>query len=154
MKPFTLFFGASGQLGTSDITSDPCYKLVVDTVNQLHNRLLNEEVLRRPFLHVFSTVYKDNAVFPDDLKPLTPVADQVSNMSKIREIRDGPPTDDDVVDFLTNSFPDLYLAPGDFSPEGVDCSETCSGQEDADQEKITINAKLVQFWLQAVGALN
>ena len=127
MKPFTLFYGTSGQLGTSDITSDSKYKLVVDTVNQLRDRLLNEEVLRQPFLHIFSAVYKGDTDFPNDLKPPTPVADQVSNISKIRQIRHHPPTDDDVVDFLTNSFPDLYLAPGEFGPEGIDWGETWSG---------------------------
>jgi hypothetical protein len=116
--------------------------------------LLNEEVLCQPFLHIFNTVYKDDASFPDYLKPGTPVADQVSNMSKIRQIRHHPPTDNNVVDFLTNSFPDLYLASGDFGPQGVDWGTTLSGQGEADMEKIMINVWLVQLWLYAVSALD
>lgn len=150
MKSFTLFFGASGQLGTTNITNNSQYEIVVNTVNQLRDHLLKEEVLRQPFLHIFSTCYHDGADFPHDLAPCTPIADQVSNMSKIRDIRSQPPTDNDVVDFLTNSFPDLYLAPGDFGPEGVSWGETWSGRGEAEKEKIAINCQLVQLWLQSV----
>jgi hypothetical protein len=154
MKSFTLFFGASGQLGTTDVTHNSQYELVVNTVNQLRDHLLKEEVLRQPFLHIFSTSYNDDADFPHDLEPCTPVADQVSNMSKIRNITRYPPTDNDVVDFLTNSFPDLYMAPGDFGPEGVSWGETWSGRGEADKEKIAINCRLVQLWLQAVSTVD
>jgi hypothetical protein len=157
MKPFKLFFGASGQIGSSNVTSDPQYKLVVDTVNQLRDRLLNGEVLRQPFLHLFNTVYQDSSQFPDDLKTHTPLTatDQVSNMSKIKQLEDHPPTDDDVVDFLTNSFPDLYLPPGSIGPEGENYDETVSGRGEADKEKIAINIRLVQLCqLQTVSALD
>ena len=149
MKSFRLFFGASGQIGTTDVTHLAQYGLVVNTVNQLRNHLLKFELLRQPFLHIFTTVYNDNADFPNDLKSCTPVNDQVSNLSKIRHC---PPTDSDVIDFLTNSFPDLYMAPGDFGPEleGVSWDETLSGRVEADKEKATINCRLVQLWLQAV----
>ena len=154
MKPFALFFGASGQLGTSDVTSDPHYKLVVDTVNQLRDRLLKDEGLRQPFLHLFSSVYVDNSDFPDDLKPTTPIADQIPNMSKIKQIRHHPPTDGDVVDFLTNSFPNIYLFFGDFGPGCVSWGETWSGRGEASEEKVMINMRLVQLWLEAVSALD
>jgi len=154
MKPFTLFFGASGQVGTSDVTHDSQYKLVVNTVDQLRDHLLKEEVLRQPFLHIFRNCYNDDTNFPQHLEPCTPVADQVSNMAKIQEIRSHPPTDNDVVDFLTNSFPDLYMAPGDFGPEGVDWGKTFSGQGEADKEKIAIDVQLVHLWLQAVSTVD
>jgi hypothetical protein len=154
MKPFTLFFGASGQLGTSDVTHNSQYELVVNTVNQLRDRLLKEEVLRQPFLHIFNTTYNDNADVPHDLEPCTPLANQVSNMSKFQNIRNYPPTDNDVVDFLTNSFPDLYMAPGNIGPEDVSWHETWSGQGEADKEKIAINCRLVQLWLQAVSTVD
>jgi hypothetical protein len=154
MKPFTLFFGASGQLGTSDVTHNSQYELVVNTVNQLRDRLLKEEVLRQPFLHIFNTTYNDNTDVPHDLEPCTPLANQVSNMSKFQNIRNYPPTDNDVVDFLTNSFPDLYMAPGNIGPEDVSWHETWSGQGEADKEKIAINCRLVQLWLQAVSTVD
>ena len=112
MKSFKLFFGAGGQIGTYDVTQDYYYQIVVNTVEQFRNRLL-QEVLRQPFLHIFKNVYKDNM---EDLKLSTPIADHIPNMSKIREIRRHPPTDADVIKFLTVGFPDIYMAPGDFGP--------------------------------------
>jgi hypothetical protein len=153
MKPFSLFFGASGQLGTMDVTDDHQYKIVVTTVNHLRNHLLKEPILREPFIHILNTVYNDDTPFPQDLEFCTPVYDRVSNKSKIRNMRDGPPTDDDIINFLTNHFPDLYMAPGDFGPQGVDWGETLSGREEADEEKIEINCRLVQLWLQAVSMI-
>jgi hypothetical protein len=129
--------------------NDHQYKIVVNTVNQLRNHLLKEEILRKPFVHIFSSVYNDNTPFPQDLKSCTPVSNQVSNKSKIRNMRDGPPTDNDIVNFLTNHFLDLYMAPGDFGSQGVDWGETWSGREEADKEKIATNCQLVQLWLQA-----
>jgi hypothetical protein len=154
IKAFSLFFGASGQLGTTDVTHNSQYELVVNTVHQLRDHLLKEEVLHQPFLHIFSTIYNNDANFPNDLKHCTPVTNQVSNMSKIQNIRHYPPTDNDVVDFLTNSFLDLYMAPGDFGPEGVVWGETWSGQGEADEEKVVINCQLVQLWLQAVSTVD
>ncbi|EDR02102.1 uncharacterized protein LACBIDRAFT_295499 [Laccaria bicolor S238N-H82] len=150
MKPFTLFFGASDEITTYEVTHNPSYELVMHTVNHLRDRLLKEQVLRVPFLHIFTNCYNDDSEFPRDLAPCTPVADRVSNLVKIRRIREHPPTDADVVEFLTNAFPDLYLAHGDFGPEGVSWVETMSGREEADSQKITINGKLVLLWLQIV----
>jgi len=146
MKKNSLFFGASGQMGTTDVTDNNDYKLVVNTVNQVRNHLI-QEVLRRPFLHLFNTIYNDDTKFPDDLKASTPIEDQIPNKSNIQSMRH-PPTDSDVVEFLTNSFPDLYMASGDFSPDRIEWGETWSGQGEADKEKITINCRLVQLWLQ------
>ena len=150
MKSFKLFFGASGQFGTYDVTQDYHYQIVVNTVEQFRNRLLQEEVLRQSFLHIFKNVYKDNT---EDLKPSTPIADHIPNMSKIREIRRHPPTDADVVKFLTTVYPDIYMAPGDFGPERVDWGETWSGRGEAEEEKIMINCRLVQLWLQSVSKI-
>ena len=99
MKSFKLFFGTSGQIGTYDVTQDYHYQIIVNTVEQLRNHLLQEEVLRQPFLHIFKSVYNDDMDFPEDLKPSTPIADHIPNMSKVREIRCHPPTDADVVKF-------------------------------------------------------
>ena len=46
------------------------------------------------------------------------------------------------------------MAPGDFGPEGVDWGETWSGRGEADKEKIAINCRLVQLWLQAVSTVD
>jgi hypothetical protein len=150
MKPFTLFFGRNRQIGTFDITNDPRYALVVNTVIQLRERLLNEEVLRQPFLHIFRVVYEYNTEFPADSGPHDPATDHIPNMSDFRKIRNHP-TDHDVVDFLTNSFPDIYLSSGYFGPEDIPRVKTCSEQGESDKAKIEINARLVQLWLQAVG---
>lgn len=127
MKPFTLFVGAIDQLGVCDATLEPKYKPVVDSVNQLRNRLITEPVLRRPFRHLFNSVYNHNSQF-----------------------RDRAPSDKDVIDFLQNSFPDLHLVHGDFGPEEISRGETWSGRKGAEREKITINLRLVQVWLRAV----
>jgi hypothetical protein len=39
-----------------------------------------------------------------------------SNFRKIQEIRLTPPSDADVLEFITNAFPDLYLDMGSFGP--------------------------------------
>jgi len=146
MKPFTLFFGAYRQVGTFDVTSDPQYSLVVNTVTQLRKRLLKQEVLRQPFLQIFRAVHQHRSEFPDDSEPQYPFA-----MSNIVEFRDRPPTDDDVVGFLTSSFPDLYLHCGYFGPEDVDrVTRTCSEQRESDKANIEINARVVQHLFQAV----
>ena len=107
---FKLFFGTSGQISTYNVTQDYHYQIVVNTVEQIRNRLLQEEVLRQSFLHLFKSVYNNNTDFPEDLKLSTPIADHIPNMSKVREIRRHPPTDADVVKFLTaaSSYIQIY----------------------------------------------
>ena len=152
MKPFTLFFGANRQIGTFDVTSDPRYALVVNTVIQLRERLLKDEVFRQPFLQIFRVVYQHATEIPADTEPHTPVADHIYDMPdiRLRDVRHYPPTDDDVVDFLTNSFPDLYMSSGYFGPEDIDRVKTCSEQGESDKAKIEINVRLVQLWLHTV----
>lgn len=151
MKPFTLFFGASGVLGTHNVTANPKYQLVVETVSQLRAHLLNDRAFRVPILSLFNSVYEDDSQFPEELKENTPDIDQISNMKKIRQIHSHPPSDNDVLEFLTNSFPDLYLDLGNFSlAELVLWGETKSGRGEVAKEEITINVHLVQLWLEAV----
>ena len=71
-----------------------------NTVEQLRNHLLQEEVLRQPFLHIFKSVYNDNTDFPEDLKLSTPIADHIPNMSKVHEIRRHPSTDDCISGYI------------------------------------------------------
>jgi hypothetical protein len=63
-----------------------------------------------------SQIFAKKYCYTNDLTSCTLVGNHVSNMSKIRH---HPPTDNNVINFLTNLFPDLYLAPGDFGPEDV-----------------------------------
>ena len=122
----------------------------MNTVIQLRERLLNEEVLRQPFLHIFKVVHQYNTEPLADPGPHAPATDDIPNMSDFRKIRNHPPTDADVVDFLTNSFPDIYLSSGYFVPEDIERVKTCSEQGESDKAKSEINARVVQLWLQAV----
>jgi hypothetical protein len=144
MKPFALFLGAVDQLGNYNITAEPEYKLVVDAVNQLREQLLSEPVLRAPFLHLLTSVYNELDPFPEDLKNKT--LDQVPNITKIR---DRPPSDQDVINFLQDSFPELHLVIGDLGPDEIREGETWGGQREAEREKISANLRLVQLWLRA-----
>lgn len=152
LKPFRLFFGGSGLIGTFEVTSDIKYKLVIETVSQLRNRLLADPVLRQPIVHLFDMVYHDDSEFPDHLKNGTPLVDQIPNKLKIQQIRAQPPGDGDVVTFLTDAFPDLYLEPSSFREGNVLWRETASGRDAADKEEISINIQLVQLWLKTVSA--
>ena len=136
-------------LGTYVITNDPKYKLVVETVTQLRGRLLNDQAFRRPILALFKGVYEDTSEFPEELKAFTPAVDHRSNLEKIKEIRSHhPPSDDDVLEFLMNSFPDLYLELGNFGPAELLWGETRSGRGEFMKEEITINLHLVELWLE------
>lgn len=153
LKPFNLYHGQSGGTTTTSVTNDPRFKVVVDSVNNLRHQMLSDETLRTPFLQIFQSVYSDASKFPEDLKPYTPVADQIPNIHKIRTIRDQPPVDKDVVDFLENAFPDIYLFAGELSPEGLKSEgwgQTISGRAEAGAEKIGILKDLVLHWLESV----
>lgn len=132
MKTFNLFHAASGSLGTYNLTADPKYRFV-EAISQVCNHILDSELFHQPFLHLFTMVHQDDTNFPDDLKDATPagtgrVEDCVSNQIKTRQIRDHLPTDGDVVDFFTHSFPDLYMVPHVLLSDGMDWGQTLSGQ--------------------------
>jgi hypothetical protein len=150
MKSFRLYIGEYGTLGTHEATDVKDYRMPIEIVRQLRNRLLNEQVLREPILNIFQGVYNDDTNFPDDLKANNPVADQVSNKFNIRKIKPRPPTDNDIIDFLFNSFPDLYLVnyPPSSESETVVWGETSSGRSQVNIERVSINAELTDVWLK------
>lgn len=154
MKPFKLFLGGSGVLGTVELTSgnDRYHQLVVGAVTQLRIRLLADPQLRKPILHIFTTVYSDTSPFREDLKRETPIEDQIPNINKIRKIHRNPPSDEDVVEFLTFAFPDLYLEHGDFSEDNLIWGETVYGRGAAKKEEISINIRLINLWHEVVSA--
>lgn len=155
MKAFSLYLGDPGEIGTADITSDKPYEPVVNAVQQIRDRLLQDEILRQPYLDLFTSVYHDNTPFPDELKQYTPDQDQIPNQTKVRQIRHQPPTDTDVIDYLTNAFPDIYLiSAGEFGTKGTLWGETISGIQAVGQERIGINAELIRAWLSFVSGLN
>jgi hypothetical protein len=94
-------------------------------------------MLRGPFLDIFSSLYSNDSKFPNHLKDETPPADQKS------KIRTQPPCDDDVITYLTDAFPDLYMKMDSFQEGDVLCGETLSGRGAADKEEVTVNVKLV-----------
>ncbi|THH20064.1 hypothetical protein EW146_g1231 [Bondarzewia mesenterica] len=137
MKSISIFKGERDAIGTMNITAAPRYEFVIQTANQIRERLLKEEQLRQPFLDLFLAVHKDDSAFPDSLKHFTPVEDQISNRAKIEQVRKNLPTDRDVLDFLTNAFPDIYLVPGYLAAEG------------ADKEYVSILYLIIEQWEQS-----
>lgn len=148
MKEFRLFDGEFALVGTHEVTGMNEFRRAVEVVNQLRDRMLKESVLRKPILNLFQEVYNDDTDFPNALKANTPVADQVSNKTKIRKIKSQPPTDQDVTNFLRNSFPDLYLVEFPKSSKKVVWGETWSGRSQANSERVSINAELTDVWLR------
>ena len=117
MKTFKLYLGGSGQVGTYDVTHNPKFEMVVEMMKQLRECLLSDQALRKPILQLFEAVYQAN--FPEHLKPITPIADQIPNQVKIRTIRTCQPCDEDVIAFLTEAFPHLYLELRSFRESNV-----------------------------------
>lgn len=67
---------------------------------------------------------------------------------KIQAIRTHQPCDGDVVDFLTNAFPHLYLETKKLTEDDVLWGETITGRDSAAKE-VSINFRLIQLWLEA-----
>ena len=149
MKTFKLYLGGSGQVGTYDVTHNPKFEMVVEMMKQLRERLLSDRALRKPILQLFEAIYQDNSNFPEHLKPVTPITDQILNQVKIQTNRTCQPCDEDVIAFLTEAFPHLYLELRSFRESNGLWGETVSGQESADKEEVTINFCLIQRWLNA-----
>ena len=150
MKPFSLFQGRRGDVGAINVTNDPFYSIVVTTTDQIRSRFLEEPILRQPFLELLIAIHRDDTKFPDALKHCTPVADHVSNHTKIQEFHRNHPTDTDVVDFFTNAFPDVHMVSGELVPEW---GRTLSGREEADKEYISINRSFIQLWIKTVSTV-
>ena len=150
MKSFRLFIGDFGTVSCLEVTTQSDYQRVVGIVIQLRDRMLREQVLREPILSVFQEVYNDDTHLPEKLKTRTPALYQLSNKDKIRNTKPSPPTDDDVINFLQDAFPDLYLV--DFLPSlnTVVWSETLSGSSNAKSQCVSINLKLTDIWLTLV----
>ena len=150
-NPFKVFFGGSGVVGTYEITQDLTYKHLVHLARHIRSRLLEDQVLRRPLLKLFESVYNDNSEFPQndaELLVCTPIVDQIPNKSKIRAIRNRPPSDNDVVEFLTTSFPDIYLELKSLkcNNNNVVWGVTVTGRDAADRREIAINNHLIEMW--------
>ena len=110
-------------------TTNPRYEILVVLVQQLRARLLSDKALRRPLLSLFETVYHDDS-----------------------ESRTHPPCDDDVIDFLTNAFPHLYMELHTLTESDV--GETASGRASADKEEFAINIRLISCWIGAIESPN
>ncbi|THH03105.1 hypothetical protein EW146_g10507 [Bondarzewia mesenterica] len=149
MKSISIFKGERDAIGTMNITAAPRYEFVIQTANQIRERLLKEEQLRQPFLDLFLAVHKDDSAFPDSLKHFTLVEDQISNRAKIEQVRKNLPTDRDVLDFLTNAFPDIYLVPGYLATEEADWGFTSAGRGEADKEYVSILYLIIEQWEQS-----
>ena len=142
-----MYLGAKGLVSTDEVTSDAPYKTIVETVSKVRQHLLTDPVLRQPLLRIFDSVYQAESKFPDHLRGLTPPADQIPNKMTIQQ----RPCDNDVVDFVTNAFPDLYLECSRIDENDVLWEETVSGRQ---SEEISINLQLIQLWLETVSAHN
>jgi len=147
MKQFKMYLGGSGQVSTYEVTSDPPYKTIVETVSKVRQHLLTDLVLRQPLLHIFESVYREESEFPDHLRGVTPPADQIPNKMTIQQ----QPCDNDGVDFVTNAFPDLYLQSSRIRENSVLWEETPSGRQSSE---ISINLHLIQLWNETVSVQN
>lgn len=154
MKTFNVFKGGSGQIGTHNITNDTKYKDVIEIITSLRARLLADPKLREPFLHILTQTFTDNSPFPADLKSKRPVSDHIPNSAKIPATRTQPPSDQDVVDFFTNAFSDVYFFSGDLTSNDAAWGETMSGRGEAGKEEIGINVQLLLFLVEVVSGLD
>src|ERR1700683_3924514 len=107
MNLFSLFDGTRGAIGTVNVTTDPRYSFVIQTVDQIRNAVIMEKLLRQPFLDLFIAAYKEDANLPDNLKYEVPREEHISGQVQIKQFGNDPPTDADVLEFFTNAFPDV-----------------------------------------------
>ncbi|KIM77731.1 hypothetical protein PILCRDRAFT_825174 [Piloderma croceum F 1598] len=141
MNLFSLFDGTRGAIGTVNVTTDPRYSFVIQTVDQIRNAVIMEKLLRQPFLDLFIAAYKEDANLPDNLKYEVPREEHISGQVQIKQFGNDPPTDADVLEFFTNAFPDVYLVPGEMGTDGGESIES-------DKVYIAIARSLVQLWYQ------
>jgi hypothetical protein len=59
----------------------------------------------------------------------TPLEDRRSNFLKMAELHPCSPSDGDVVEYLTNEFPDIYLASIPFDPDKIFWGVTMTGRK-------------------------
>ncbi|KAF5382654.1 hypothetical protein D9615_003038 [Tricholomella constricta] len=97
-------------------------------------------------MKIYQGVYDEDVMF-FELKSRTPVADPLSKKAKLRSRTPHRPTDDTVMEFLSEAFPHLYLV--DFPPSSkkVVWGETMSGPSHATSERVSINEELTNVWL-------
>jgi hypothetical protein len=146
MNSFSLFEGTRGAIGTVNVTTDPRYSFVIQTVNQIRDAVVMEKLLRQPFLDLFIAAYMENANLPDNLKHEVPREEHISGQVEIKQFGNDPPIDADVLEFFTNAFPDVYLVPGEMDTDGGESRES-------DKVYITIARSLVQLWYQTVSTV-
>jgi hypothetical protein len=146
MNSFSLFEGTRGAIGTVNVTADPRYSFVVQTIDQIRDAVIMEKLLRQPFLDLFIAAYKEDANLPDNLKHEVPREVHITGQVEIKQFGNDPPTDADVLEFFTNAFPDVYLVPGEMGTNGGEYREP-------DKVYITIARSLVQLWYQTVSTV-
>ncbi|THH13726.1 hypothetical protein EW146_g6526 [Bondarzewia mesenterica] len=131
MKSFSIFKGARGAIGTMNVTAEPRYNFVIQTTNRIRERLLKEKLLRQPFLDLLTMVHKDDFKFRSSLS-----------------------TDADVINFITDAFPDIYLLHGWLASDGADWDYTLTGQGEANKEYISIGWFIITLWEQSQSSLD
>jgi hypothetical protein len=142
IKPIQIFDGVVGIPKVPNITTDPSYARLVTLIEHLRERLMQDEVLREPLLHVLKSLYKSN-----------------TTRRKISRIRPTQPTDQDIIRFVDEFWPDLYLVAASRDSErsgesntggsgqwdGV-WSHTYSGVASVPNAQVQIIAPLIEQW--------
>lgn len=120
-----------------NITADPRYTRLVASIQYLRRRLMQDEVLREPLLHVLKSLYKS-----------------ATTKKKISLLRPIEPTHQDIIHFVDELWPDLYLVKPDqrLSSTGKSSQwdgvwgHTYSGVAAVPDARIQIIAPLIEQW--------
>jgi hypothetical protein len=125
-----------------NITKDPYFAKLVANINGLRSRLIADETLREPLLHVLLSLYK-------------------SKNTKKR-LRPELPTHADIISFVDEFWPDILLAEPSLVGDSLDKSDSGGGHWDrvwgstqcgvdaVPRAEVQILMPLVKQWVESV----
>jgi hypothetical protein len=132
-KPFQIFDNIVLMPAPPNVTADWRYIRIISSIQYLRARLMQDEVLREPLLHVLKSLYNS---------PTT--------KKKISRSRPIKPTHQDIIYFVDELWPDLYLVNPDqhLSSTGKSSQRghTYSGVDAVPNTQVQIIAPLIEQW--------
>ena len=129
-----------------DVTVQGSYPQLVALITHFRNALYQDRVLREPYLHVLTSFYESDA----------------GALHQLKTIRPHPPTDDDVLRFVQDYWPDTHLVSltykgtshndenndeDDDEDDGVRNEHSCNNPAPHSEARIQIVAPIVDLWL-------
>jgi hypothetical protein len=144
-KPVQIFDNVVCVPVPPNVTAEFCYAPLVTSVQHLRARLIQDKVLCKPLLDILRGLYK-------------------SPKSKISRIRPIKPTDQDIIHFVDEFWPDLYLVKparhsnclsstgGSGRWDGV-WGHTFAGIDTVPDAQVEIIAPLIEQWQSSVRTL-